>query len=104
MVTTVESRTFTDGGPGSFGERCGAQIHMRGKQRWTARTTGADFHHGPRFGVEAHHRRASPAKADDHRDRIADLERRIDALELEPLRELLTRPGLMRRLLSAIFC
>jgi hypothetical protein len=77
---------------------------MRGEQRWTTRTTGADFHHGARSEIEAHHRRASPAKADDHRDRIAKLERRIDALELEPIRELLTRPGPWRRLLSAIFC
>jgi hypothetical protein len=103
MVTTVESRTLTDGGPGSFGERCRAQIHMRG-QRWTTRTTGADFHHEPRSEAEAHHRRASPAKADDHRNRLAELERRVDALELEPIRALLTRPGLMRRLLNAIFC
>jgi hypothetical protein len=69
-----------------------------GAQRWTITKVVTPPHqHGRR--VRDHHRAAPPAasgKVDDHRMR--DLERRIEALELDRAREVLTRSPLERLL------
>lgn len=66
--------------------------------RWGENGRMTDHGHHDRSRGAVIHQAASPGAE----ERIAALERRVDALELAPIRELLTRPGLWGRI-AALF-